>query len=472
MNRPDMVKDPIGRALFRLLLPMIPGTMSIVLFNLADTFFVGRLGATQLAAMTFSFPVVLISGGLSMGLGIGTSAHISRAFGSGDRPLARRISSQAHLLAFMIIVVLSGLGLATIEPFFSALGADPVTMPYIRSYMTIWYMGLPFVILPMIGMNVLQATGDTKTSGLVLTLSVLLNIGLDAVLIFGLGPFPQMGIAGAALATVISRASSFFIVGAVVIGRERLVTLKIGGLRSVLHGWGEILFIGIPAAASNVLLPISQGIITRLVSAYGTEAVAGFGAATRVESFALVMVLALSMIITPFVGRNLGAGRPDRIRTAHLRSSQFSIVWGLVVLVVFLLAARPIAEVFNDSARVVAVTSMYLRIVALSYGILGIVNITSAALNGVRRPLQAAAVAALRSFAFLVPLALLGRALAGLPGLFWGVAAGNILGGASAYLWFARSRLPAAPQHPGAEPHLAEAISPHESSNHTNKETA
>lgn len=442
MKRPDMVHDRVGSALFRLLLPMIPGTLSIVLFNLADTFFVGRLGALQLAAMSFSFPVVLISGGLSMGLGIGTTAHISRALGADDRELAKRISSQAHLLAFLIVLTLAVAGLLTIEPLFRALGADAATLPLIRTYMTIWYVGLPFVIIPMIGINVLQATGDTKIPGLVLTLSVLLNIGLDPLLIFGIGPFPEMGIAGAALATVISRASSFLIVGTVIVRREKLFTLRIGALGDVVHEWGEILFVGIPAAATNILLPVSQGIITRLVSSYGNAAVAGFGAATRVESFALVLVISLSMILTPFVGRNLGAGRSDRIRLAHRRSSEFSLAWGVVVLVVFVLAARPIASIFNDNPAVVRVTGLYLRIVAVSYGVLGIVNLTSAAFNGIRRPLSAAAVAAVRLFALYVPLALLGRALAGLPGLFWGAAAGNIAGGLIAFFWFRRQPLP------------------------------
>jgi putative MATE family efflux protein len=433
-----MINDKVGSALFRLLLPMIPGTLSIVLFNLADTFFVGQLGAVPLAAMSFSFPVVLITGGLSMGLGIGTTAHVSRALGSGDRDRARLISSQAHLLAFLIVLVLAIAGLLTIEPLFRSLGADAETLPLIRTYMTIWYFGLPFVVIPMIGINVLQATGDTKTPGLVLTLSVVLNIVLDPLLIFGIGPFPQLGIAGAALATVVSRASSFVIVGAVIIRREKLLTPRMGGLGSMVREWGEVLFIGIPAAATNILLPISQGIVTRLVSDFGTEAVAGFGAATRVESFALVLVLSLSMIITPFIGRNLGAGRADRVRLAHLRGSQFSLVWGVVVLAVFLVAAGPVASLFNDNPQVIGVTALYLRIVAVSYGILGVVNITSAALNGLRNPLRAAAVAAVRLFVFYVPLALLGRALLGLEGIFWGAAAGNMLGGLAAWFWFSR----------------------------------
>ena len=111
MKRPDMVHDNVASALFRLVLPMIPGTLSIVLFNLADTYFVGRLGADPLAAMSFSFPVVLISGGLAMGLGIGTSTFVSQALGRGERMEAGRIASRAHVLAFAVVLLLSVAGL-------------------------------------------------------------------------------------------------------------------------------------------------------------------------------------------------------------------------------------------------------------------------------------------------------------------------------------------------------------------------
>ncbi len=440
MKRPDMLHDNVASALFRLVLPMIPGTLSIVLFNLADTYFVGQLGADPLAAMSFSFPVVLISGGLAMGLGIGTSSYVSHALGRQDRPEAARVASLAHILAFVIVLILAIVGLLTIRPLFTSLGATSTTLPLIREYMSIWFVGLPFVILPMVGMNVLQATGDTKIPGTVLTLSVLLNVGLDPLLIFGIGPFPEMGIAGAAVATVVGRASSFVIVGAVIFKREKFYTLKLGSPAYIFRSWGRILYIGIPAAAANILLPISMGVITRFVSVFGTNAVAGFGAATRIESFALVFTLALSMILTPFIGLNHAAGNERRVLKGHRVASLFSLAWGAMVTLVFLTAARPIAAAFNETAEVVAVTEGYLRVVAVSYGFLGIVNLTAAAFNGLKKPFHAAGVAALRLFVLLIPLAYVGRLVLDLPGIFWGVALGNVLAGLAAYLIFLRHR--------------------------------
>lgn len=451
MKRPDMLRDPIAPALARLVLPLIPGTLSIVLFNLADTYFVGQLGADPLAAMSFSFPIVLVSGGLSMGLGIGTSALVSRKIGSGDERGAAMISSHAHLLVLLVTSLLAVIGLLTIEPLFRALGAGSRTLPLIRDYMRVWYMGLPFVLVPMIGMNVLQARGDTRVPGAALTGAVFLNILLDPLLIFGWGPVPAMGIAGAAWATVIGRASSAVVILLVVWRRDRMLTRAIGGLRVVVRSWAGILRLGVPAAAANILLPISMGVITRLVSAFGTDAVAGFGAATRVESFALVFTLALSMIVTPYVGQNAGAGKGPRVRTGFRVSAVFSLAWGGMVLVVFLAAARVIAGAFSDSAAVTDGATAYLRTVALSYGLLGIVNLGTAAFNGLQKPLRAAGVAALRLFVLLIPLAWLGRELGGLQGLYWGVATGNVLAGVASFIWFdrsARRMLGASPEKP------------------------
>lgn len=435
----DMLNGHAGMVVLKLTLPMIAAAMSIVAFNLVDTYFVGQLGAAELAAMGFSFPVVLVSGSMAMGIGIGTSSSVSNALGRGDREQAKRYVTHAHLLAFTVGVGLAILGLVSIDPFFRALGAGPDVLPLIREYVTVWYIGLPFVLVPMVGQNVIQATGDTRTPAMILSFAVLLNIGLDATLIFGLGPFPELGIAGAALATVLARGSSFVLVGLVLWRRERLYAARIGALREMLRSWGHVLYVGVPAAAINVLQPVSIGVLTRLVSVFGTAAVAGFGAATRLESFGIVFMIALSMVFTPFSGQNFGAGRPRRIRRGFRFGALYCVSWGAMVLVVFLLVAPALSGLFSNDAQVVGVTSQYLRILAFSYAFQGIVLLTSAAFNGVRRPAEAFGVSFLRLIVFYIPLAAAGRALFGLSGIFWGAALANVLSGVIAFLWFHRT---------------------------------
>ncbi len=438
MKRPDLIADPVGPVLIRLIIPMLAGALGIVMFNVVDTFFVGRLGALELAAMSYTFPVVIVAGSIASGLGVGASANVSRALGAGDRAAAERLTLHAHLLGFALVIVIALVGLVTIEPFFTALGAQREIMGLIRDYMVVWYIGMPFVVLPMIGQNILQATGDSKTPSFVIVFAVTLNVILDPLLIFGLGPFPALGIQGAAIATVIARGSTAVIVLAAIIRREKLFP-EDPQFSRFLESARQIFFVGIPAVLTNLALPISMAVVTRLVSVYGPDAVAGFGVATRLESFSLVFTFALSMVFTPFVGQNLGAGRIDRGRTGYRVAVGMSLAWGGMVALVFAFQGQQIAAIFNDTTTVVATTSRYLWTLAPSFGLMGVVTVTAAAFNGLQRPFSAAAVAFLRLVGLYIPLAMVGRAVAGLPGLFAGLSAGNIVAGVVAYIWFQRA---------------------------------
>jgi len=435
----DMHSGQPGAVVLRMSLPMIAVALSVVAFNLIDTYFVGRLGSIQLAAMGYALPVKLISGSIAMGIGIGAASSVSNALGAGDRERARRYVSHALLLAFGAGILLAVAGLATIGPFFRLLGAAEAVIPYIRRYVTIWYLGLPFVLAPMVGSNVIQSTGDTRTPAAILVFALVLNIVFDPILIFGLGPVPALGISGAALGTVLARGTSLILVAVILLRRERLVARRIGSVLDVLGGWAHVLYVGIPAAAVHLLQPLSISFVTRLVSAFGAAAVAGFGVATRLESFGIVFMMALSMVFTPYTGNNHGAGRPDRIRSGYRYGALYCVIWGIIVLAVFAAAAEPLASVFSDDAEIVAVTALYLRVLAFSYAFHGIVLLSSAALNGMRRPIEAFSVSFLRLIVFYVPLAAAGRAIAGLPGVFWGIALANFVSGAIALVWFHRT---------------------------------
>ena len=438
MNRPNLIRDPVAPLLIRLILPMLVGALGIVMFNVVDTFFVGRLGALELAAMSYTFPIVIVAGSIASGLGIGASAHVSRALGAGDRETARRITLHAHLLALLVTIGLATLGMTTIEPFFTLLGAERELLMLIREYMVVWYLGMPFVMLPMVGQNILQATGDSRTPSAVILFAVTTNMVLDPLLIFGYGPFPAMGIRGAAVATVIARGSTMVIVLGSLVFRKRMMPAR-AQVDRLLESARRVLFVGVPAALTNLALPVSIAVVTRLVSRFGAPAVAGFGVATRLESFSLVFMMALSMVYTPFVGQNLGAGRLERVRSGYRVAAIMSLVWGLMVAIVFALAGRVIAGVFNDTKAVIDTTALYLRILSPSFGLMGVVTVTAAAYNGLQKPFSASGVAFMRLVGLYIPFALAGRALGGLPGLFVGLALGNMVAGIAAALLFRRT---------------------------------
>jgi putative MATE family efflux protein len=190
-HRASLTEGPIGHTLFRLSVPMFFGIFSAIAFNIVDTFFVGQLGTLQLAAMSFTFPVVSLIGGLSLGLGAGASAIISRAIGRGDHQEVQRLTSDSLVLSLLIVVFFVIIGLLTMDQVFYLMGATPDIMDMVKDYMRIWYPGMAFIIIPMVGNNALRATGDTKTPMKIMLVSFIINLVLDPLLIFGLGPFPD-----------------------------------------------------------------------------------------------------------------------------------------------------------------------------------------------------------------------------------------------------------------------------------------
>jgi putative MATE family efflux protein len=437
-DRAQLTEGPVKGTLLRLTGPMVAGIIGMVMFNLVDTFYVGHLGTLELAALSFTFPVVLVIASIAMGLGIGTAAVLSRAIGEGDRHKVQRFATDGLLLSALIVTSVAVAGMVTIEPLFRQLGADEAIIPLIRQYMRIWYVGVPFVIIPMVGNNAIRATGDTKTPAAIMGVAVMVNIILDPLLIFGIGPFPRLELAGAALATVTARAITLTVALLVLSRREHMLTFEAPKLKEVLHSWKRILYIGIPAAGTNIIVPISIGVITRLVSEYGPESVAGFGVASRIEMFALTVVRALGTVIIPFAGQNLGAGKLQRI-THGVRFSQiFAMLWGVVLFIIFLAAAQPIAGIFNKNPVVVDTTKLYLVIVSISYGAQGVFFLTTSALNGLNKPLPAAGISIIRMFVLYIPLALLVSGMFGLRGIFGAATFSNFFTAGIAVLWVNR----------------------------------
>ena len=420
-KKAQLIEGPVAKTLFNMTLPMIVGMVGMVAFNLIDTFFVGQLGTQELAALSFTFPVVMVIGSLAMGIGIGASAVISQAIGRGDHYRVQRLTTDSLILSMLLVTFFVLFGLLTIRPFFSLLGATPEIVSLIRQYMVIWYPGVLFFVIPMVGNNAIRATGDTKTPSAIMLVAVIVNVILDPLLIFGLGPFPMLGLAGAAIATVVARAITLVVALWVLYYRDGMITLELPPLKTVINSWKSILYIGLPVAGTRLLYPISMGVIIALVSSYGHEAVAAFGVGTRVEFLAMTVIFALSTVLRPFVGQNWGAGRYDRVKLGVKYSNVFSLMWGVAMFIVLALAARPIASLFNDDPQVISIIMLYLWIVPIGYALFGVFQISTTTLNVLHKPGHAAVLMVIQMFGLYIPLAYLGSYLFGLPGIFFAV---------------------------------------------------
>jgi putative MATE family efflux protein len=446
----------VGKVLVKMTLPMVVGVIGIVLFNLADAFFVGRLGTEELAALSFTFPVVLVIASLALGLGTGASAVISLAIGEGDHHKVRRLTTDSLLLALLIVAFFVVLGLATIDPVFRLLGATEEILPLIKQYMRIWYFGMIFVVVPMVGNNAIRATGDTKTPAAIMLVAAAVNFIVDPVLIFGLGPFPRLELAGAAISTVCSRAITMLVALYVLAHRDKMLTLQLPSLATLLDSWKKVLYIGLPTAGTRMIVPLTTGVITGLLARNGPSAVAGYGVSARIEFFSLAILRALSVVLAPFVGQNLGAGKLHRVASGIRYSKSFSLFWGAALYLMLAALAHPIASVFSENPQVQSIIVLYLRIVPLGYGLQGVLLLCAASMNVLNKPLQAAGLVIAQMFIFYIPLAYAGSYLYGPAGIFGALALAYLAAGIAAHFLLnrflaARIRSLAAVTTPGNE---------------------
>lgn len=429
----SLIEGPINPILVKLTIPMLFGILGMVVFNLVDTIYVGRLGTAELAALSFTFPVVMVVTSIGLGIGVGASSLISFAIGEGNHLKVQRITSDSLVLALALVIIFVLIGYFTIDPLFTALGATPEVLPLIREYMEVWYLGVPFVVVPMVGNNALRAKGDMKTPASIMLFIVTVNIILDPLLIFGLGPFPELGLRGAAIATVFARGLSLFIGLYVLHYRNNMLIFRSPEITEVIASWKSLLSIALPAAGAKIIIPIAIAIVTHLIASYGPEAVAAFGAASRAEFFMLAIVMALSSVLNPFVGQNIGANKVDRAKEALNKGMRFALLWGIGSFALLYIIARPLANLFSTEPEVIENIVLYLHIVPIGYATRGIFDIVANVLNVLRQPLYSAGLIFMQMILLIVPLIYLGSYLWGIKGIFFGLVAANIIAGTIAY---------------------------------------
>ena len=313
-KKTDLTLGSTKKHLFNLSWPMSFGILAVLSTSLVDTYFVGQLGTEQLAALSFTFPVALAINSISIGFGVGTSSVISRVIGSGNKDAAKRVATDSLILATLVISFFAILGSLTVIPLFSAMGAKGVILSYIDQYMQIWFISLPLVVIPMVSGSIIRALGDSFWPSIQMVISAIVNVFLTPLFMFGAGPIPAFGIKGAAIGTALAWFATLFLAIWLIAVREKMITLEPVKFIKILDSWKQIIKVGVPSALSQVIHPVSIGVVTSFIAIYGADSVAAFGVATRIESILLIPLFALSAGIPPIAGQNWGAGKMARIK--------------------------------------------------------------------------------------------------------------------------------------------------------------
>ena len=434
-----IVTEPIRPLMLSLTLSALVGNAAMHLMGIVDTFFISRLGTAELAAASFVIPIHMIYLSLALGIGMGMSSLNSRLIGEGRFTDSSRLISDGLIFAGLFAVIMASLGGLIIDPLFRALGADEQTLPYIHDYLGILLIGLPPLMLVVIGNSTFRSMGNIRMSATLAGCLSVLNITLDPLLIFGIGPFPELGIQGAAYATLLA-ASITLVISLYVLGfYEKLLDLTRPSWTHLKINWQQILGIGVPAMGANLMTPLAAAIMTGMVASFGDEVVAGFGVGSRVETISLIFVMALSSTLPMFIGQNMGAGQRDRAYSALMGSLKFVLVFQCLVYLLLLAFGDAIAGTFSENPDVIAVIKLYLLILPLTYGAHGVVVLCMVSLNVLRRPRTALLLTFIRLMVLYVPLAFIGSHFWGLAGLFTGAAIGNVF--ACLFAWMMISKV-------------------------------
>lgn len=435
----DLTQGPVARSLLRLTAPMILAVSSSILVQVLEIGFIGQLGTAQIAAVTFTFPISMMLTSVALGIGIGTSSVIARRVGGGDWDSVRRLATHSLMLVALLLTTLAAVGMATIDPLFSLLGAHGEVLQHIHDYLLVYFPGTVLFTVTMVVGSTMRATGDARIPGLVMTGGAVLNLILDPILIFGWFGAPRLELTGAAVAMVVSRLAMSALLFYFAVYRDKLF-LPIRQWRdNALASWREILKIGLPAMATQMIGPISGAIITRMLASHGHDVVAGFGVAGRIEGVAVMLLFALSGSIGPFVGQNWGAGNLERVHGGIRVAYRFSLVWGAAAWIVLMLIGDWVVPLIDNNVQVIDVARRYLAIVPVSYGLWGVLMMASASFNSLGKPIPSTIMAFTRMFVFYVPLALIADHLFGYSGIFVATATANCLMGLWGYLWLKRS---------------------------------
>jgi putative MATE family efflux protein len=357
-----LVVDPLPRTIARVALPAVASSLLMTLFFSVDTFWIGtRVGPTALAAASTAVFWIWLLISVAEMVNVGLTAVASRRYGEGRPAEAARIAGDALLLSLVLGVVCAVVGTPNVPRLFALMHTPPEVTALGTRYLGTYLLGAPLIFGFFAIDAAFRAAGDTRTPFLLLSASVGVTLILDPVLIVGWGPFPALGVAGAAIATISTRAVAFAL-GLTIVGRRGV--LKIGR-----PDWATMLTIcriGLPTAVTGVVFSLIYVAVTRTATQFGTPALAALGIGHRVESWLYMIGVGFGAATAAIVGQNMGAGRVDRAAQAGWISVGFCTVFGVAACAIELMFPERFASIFSNDPLVIAEAAKYLRIAAFS----------------------------------------------------------------------------------------------------------
>ena len=375
----DMIGGGIFRSIFWFSVPLLIGNFFQQLYNTVDSYVVGNYVSTSaLAAVGASTPVINMLVGFFMGLSAGAGVVISQYFGAQKGHEMSRAVHASMALTALLSVIFTALGLAFTRPLLQAIGVPEDVLPHSSLYLMIYFTGIAFSLFYNMGAGVLRAVGDSTHPLIYLAVACMVNVVLDFLFVCGF----HMGIAGAAIATVIAQGVSCVMVMGKLMRAKADYRVELRRIRFHKKMIRRIISFGFPAALQQSITSFSNVVVQSYINHFGTAAMAGYSATVRIDGFTQLPLQSFNMAITTFVGQNIGAKKYDRVKKGVFAAWLMSSGVILVCSICIFSAAPFLISIFTKDAEVIAIGSGMERIFTACYLVLPVVQILNGALRG------------------------------------------------------------------------------------------
>jgi putative MATE family efflux protein len=436
-----LTEGPILRALLRLSVPIVAANLLQTAYQITDTFWVGRLDAQAVAAVSLSFPINFFMIAIGGGLPIAGSVLIAQYKGRGDDAAMNHVTAQTLMMVLVVSVLLSGIGYALSEPIMHFMGAAPDVLPEAVRFLQVTFLGFIFVFGFFVFQSLMRGLGEVQAPMYIVLVTVLLNLALDPLFIFGWGPIPAWGVTGAALATVCTQALATLIGFTLLFRGHYGIRVHWHSFRPDFKFFWRAFRLGFPTSVEQGVRASGLILMTLLVSTFGTMYVAAYGIGTRFLAFVLIPSMGLSMGTSALVGQNIGAGKLDRAVRTNLISCLVAFLGPLPIGILLFFAAEPAARLFMpEGGPAVEYSATFIRLISFTFGFIAVQHVISGTLRGAGNTLAAMLLSLMAQWVLKFPLAyVLSRHTSlGPEGIWWAHPIAAMLSAIVAVSWFAR----------------------------------
>jgi MATE family, multidrug efflux pump len=435
------LEGPIGRALLRLAIPITLGNLLQTGYQLTDAFWVGRLGAAAVAAVSISFPVSFLVIALGAGLGIAGATLSAQYMGAGRQDMVNHVAAQTMLMVTVTSAVLGAAGYALAPPLLKLLGVAPDVYAGALGFMRVSFVGIIFVFVYAMFQALMRGVGETRTPLMIVFGTVVLNFLLDPLFIFGLGPLPPQGVMGAALATLATQGLAALLGIAIFLRGRHGIQLSWRGFRPDPAYIKRAFLLGLPGSIELSTRGLGPMLLSFLVASFGTVTLAGYGIGSNILQFVTIPAMGLSQAVSTLVSQNMGAG--NQKRAAHVTflgaCASFAIL-SIVGLIAYLFAPALVSFFVPRAPDVIAEGAQFIRIMCLAWGGIGVQLCVVAAFRASGNMLAAMVIAMVSQFMLQFPLAYILSKHTALQasGLFWSFPISIIIVAIVSVAWFAQ----------------------------------